>query len=852
MNTFQRAPASLNSLLFALIANSVMAYALSTSALAQVPGICTAPDGSQWLEVPTILDQPNNDQWPSDQPPSDQLAQRNKTSDGLSSMNPVPSSTEARSANVSDEDVLRQWLKDRKHSERSASRGNDSANQHGRLTGAHTGFTPEMAARMGLSIPAQTVSASTIANNSLHPSNSVGLPVPASGHPSQGSNQHAGISGLSPHSLPSQQNYNAYTSSGVQSQTLSPHSQFPHGFSPHRQASLNRTQNPGSNDLLGDDLLGDDLLGGAAAKPSNADPLSGMGPDAEREKERAKGNLSADKSEYPPGVDPHWEVFANDRYPSANKCAKCHQQIYDEWRVSAHAYSAISPMFNRFEQKITELTRGTVGTFCMRCHAPVATQVDFPRDAPMFQGAVVFREGITCIACHRVVERYGRVNGERRIETGSEFDPVVGALGGEGVQAVLADRENYKVKIDPNDKRPLQPMHRGTIQFEQLTDSSFCAGCHQVVVQPGIALEIVYQQYRQGPACKKGVSCQDCHMGAVPGKALGYTESAAAVVNEKAVNTTRKHANHVFYGPSVSLAHPGLFPHNEKSLRWSPDAWLQFDHRLGWGRDDFENDLRAGKIQSQFPDVWKNAQERRDARKVVDENQKLLAYKRRTSEQILENGSRIDGPFFDGPPKSGQNLNFHYVVTNTSEGHNMPSGSLGAQPQLWLNVVLIGPDGRRVWETGDLDSNGDLRDLHSLDVRAKKIPRDPQLVNFQTKFLITNAKGTEREMYLPVNVDIDPLPFFRPGTVPYTVLNHPPLIRMEAHSIPPLDSRNAKYTIPSHVIKTPGTYRLSVRMRSRVEPPYFLLFCDGTPDMLTTLNESILDVHPFSTEFEVR
>jgi hypothetical protein len=143
-------------------------------------------------------------------------------------------------------------------------------------------------------------------------------------------------------------------------------------------------------------------------------------------------------------------------------------------------------------------------------------------------------------------------------------------------------------------------------------------------------------------------------------------------------------------------------------------------------------------------------------------------------------------------------------------------------------------------------------DIHSLDVRAGKVQRDAQLVNFQTKFLITNVKGTEREMYLPVNVDIDPLPFFRPGTVPYTVLNHPPFIRMEAHSIPPMDSRTARYSIPAGLLKQKGKYRLSVRLRSRVEPPYFLLFCDGTPEMLTTLNESILDAHPYSTEFVVR
>jgi hypothetical protein len=33
-------------------------------------------------------------------------------------------------------------------------------------------------------------------------------------------------------------------------------------------------------------------------------------------------------------------------------CAKCHDRIYEEWRSSAHAYASISPMFNKFKQRI--------------------------------------------------------------------------------------------------------------------------------------------------------------------------------------------------------------------------------------------------------------------------------------------------------------------------------------------------------------------------------------------------------------------------------------------------------------------------------------------------------------------
>ncbi|WP_348246638.1 hypothetical protein, partial [Salmonella enterica] len=67
-------------------------------------------------------------------------------------------------------------------------------------------------------------------------------------------------------------------------------------------------------------------------------------------------------------------------------------------------------------------------------------------------------------------------------------------------------------------------------------------------------------------------------------------------------------------------------------------------------------------------------------------------------------------------------------IKNVNSGHNLPSGSLGAQPQLWVNVALVDPDGNNIWESGYVDGNGDVADLHSLDVAAGRIATDQQLV----------------------------------------------------------------------------------------------------------------------------
>ena len=341
-------------------------------------------------------------------------------------------------------------------------------------------------------------------------------------------------------------------------------------------------------------------------------------------------------------------------------------------------------------------------------------------------------------------------------------------------------------------------------------------------------------------------------MGSVPGKALGYPVGAAAEINGKTVDNNRKHSNHLFFGPGQSIAHPGLFPHNEKAWRWNLDQWMQFDWRAGWGTTDFEKAVSNKLIQVNFPEAWKTVDERKEARKVLDENMQLLNIKRASSEAVMAASAHVDGPFFNESPRLSQPLAFHYVVNNTSEGHNLPTGSLGAQPQLWLNTVLTGPDGRWLWESGQLDCNGDLCDLNSEMVTSGRIRADHQLFNLQTKFLITGVKGTDRELCLPFNIDTDQLPFIRPGAQPITVLNHPPTIRMEAHSIPPLGSRKANYRIPAELIQRPGAYRLSVRLRSRMEPLYFMRFCDATPEMQRRMLEQSLEIAQHSIEFEIR
>ncbi len=545
----------------------------------------------------------------------------------------------------------------------------------------------------------------------------------------------------------------------------------------------------------------------------------------------------------------HTDLYDETLYPTADQCGECHEQIYYEWSSSQHAYASISPMFHKFEQKFQDLTQGTVGSFCVRCHAQVGTQLGEPRDMPLWERSQVSREGVTCITCHRVNQEYGKVNGERRIVPGKIYEPIYGSGEKSVIDEVIDNKETYTVATKEGERG--NEIHGGMVKFDQISKSEFCVSCHQVAVNLGIKLEIVWEQYRDSPAREAGITCQDCHMGKEPGKPSGYATAPSAVVGGREINPGRKHADHRFIGPGYSIAHPGIFPHNKNAQVWTVREWMQFDWRAGWGSIDFEDKVADGLIEVDFPEAWADPADREEAWIVIEENLEKLAERRALRRQVMENGSHVDGPFFASDPEVGENLEFSFKIKNLNSGHNLPSGSLGAQPQIWVNVALLDPDGKNIWESGYVDKNGDMADLHSLEVAAGNISTDQQLVNFQTKFITTNVKGTDREMYLPVNFDVDPLPHLRPPQVPTSILNHPPLVRMENHSLPPLGEETASYDVPGDLIKKPGKYRLAFRMRSRAEPIYFMRFVEATKEMEQRMNENMMDFHVYSVEFEV-
>jgi nitrate/TMAO reductase-like tetraheme cytochrome c subunit len=506
----------------------------------------------------------------------------------------------------------------------------------------------------------------------------------------------------------------------------------------------------------------------------------------------------------------HAKLFVENRFPSATACRTCHPSHFDEWSVSQHAYAQLSPVFNAMAGKISKLTNGTNGDFCIRCHTPIGMNLPEKPFMSQMDRHPASREGITCVACHRVSKAYGKISGREAIVEGSIFQPVYGPTGDAELKRVLAHPEEYRVVTDP--KQQGRAIHTDVVRFFELTEPGFCGSCHDVTLINGFRLEEAFSEFKTSPAAGKGIKCQDCHMSNEPGKPSGFREEPAAIVGGVPTRP-RKRTDHRFAGPDYSLIHPALFPFNDRAQQLATmRQWLQFDWKAGWGTDAFEKNAPA---DYKFPEHWKSVDDRYDAREVIETNLKRLAEIAKLRLKVLQNGYQFGDVRIAKADASG--IKVDVQVKNATEGHNIPTG-FTAERIVWLHAVVTDADGKVVFESGDLDPNGDLRDSHSLYVHDGRLPRDSQLLSLQSKFITTNIRGGEREQILSVNYSVDPLPYVRPDTQPTFLQGRTAGARIHKQGIPPFGHRDHSFEIPASSLTGKGPYAVKIELKAGMIP----------------------------------
>ena len=206
-------------------------------------------------------------------------------------------------------------------------------------------------------------------------------------------------------------------------------------------------------------------------------------------------------------------VLSLDAYPRADSCgsAGCHNEIYTEWRPSAHGFAAEDALFLRVQELLAKSQSAAETRSCAGCHDPLALLAG-TRDGSSIVGDALYRhDGVSCVACHSITTTTTDGNGSYHLSAPRPYlfadsDNVLG----QGMHRFLIRRYSEQHNVD-----------YGRTLYKE---SEFCAACHKQVPTPGTETDVglaqeqnEYDSWKNGrwyhpddPA--KTIECGECHM----------------------------------------------------------------------------------------------------------------------------------------------------------------------------------------------------------------------------------------------------------------------------------------------------------------------------------------------------
>jgi hypothetical protein len=356
----------------------------------------------------------------------------------------------------------------------------------------------------------------------------------------------------------------------------------------------------------------------------------------------------------------------------------CHKQIYDEWAVSAHRYSAMDPAFQKVQSVMAEQNGPESTRYCGGCHDPISlfsgTKNIGAKDLTSLAG---YKEGVSCIACHAIKKTDVKGNAAYVM---SQPERYVFELNANAIPRAVS---NFLIRAYPR-------QHVQSLQHKLFKSPEFCAACHKQFIDEEInhvgwvQLQNQYDNWRKsrwnhGKDPRKTIECRECHMpleassDAGNGDDLDYNRSPG----------DRKQRSHRFLGGNqfipVALDLPGAKEHVRLTEKW----------------------LR-GEIE--IPEI---------------------AHKWRKGPVVPV---EVMAPAAARP---GTPITIQTVLTNNKAGHDFPTGPLDII-QAWVEVSVTDQAGRSVFQSGQrdtanfiatgsfmlkaepVDENGNLIDKHNL------------------------------------------------------------------------------------------------------------------------------------------
>ena len=329
--------------------------------------------------------------------------------------------------------------------------------------------------------------------------------------------------------------------------------------------------------------------------------------------------------------------------------SRCHEQIVQEWKVSAHRYSAMDAAFLAVQQVMAEQNGAESTRYCGGCHDPISlfsgTKNVFVAELTNLAG---YQEGVSCIVCHAIEKTDVKGN----------------------ANYVIRQPERYMFELDDGGRARLvrdfllraYPRHHvKSLQHRLFKSPEFCAACHKQFIDEEInkvgwvQLQNQYDNWRKSRWNEPGdptktIECRECHMplqdsrDAASGDDLDYNRTSG----------DGKHRSHRFLAANqfmpLALKLEGAEEHAKLTAQW----------------------LRGEIEVPEIADKWRSGPAVPVELVVPD---------------------TVD---------PGQEVKIQAVVTNNKVGHDFPTGPLDII-QAWVEIEVKDQAGTVVYHSGRTD-----------------------------------------------------------------------------------------------------------------------------------------------------
>jgi Cytochrome c554 and c-prime len=343
-------------------------------------------------------------------------------------------------------------------------------------------------------------------------------------------------------------------------------------------------------------------------------------------------------------------AFDADSLAGSDTCgtSRCHTQIVEEWRASAHRWSAMDPFFQKIQTVMAQQNGPESTRYCGGCHDPISlfsgTKNILVEDLTGLRG---FQEGISCLSCHGVRETDLQGNANYVMTQPPSY---LWQWKEAGLGKQVSD---FLIRTYPDE--------HGKLSKRVYKAPEYCAACHKQFIDEEVnrvgwvQLQNQYDNWKASHWFVEGdptrtIECRECHMPLV-----ASTDPARGdTVDYNRTADDGEHRSHRFVGANSLV--PALLQVEgwESQVRLTQE-WLKGTYAI-----------------PEIADKWREG-------------------------AVVQMALEV-------PPSArpGERIPLRLVMTANKVGHDFPTGPLDII-QSWVEIHVYDPNGNEIFSSGTRD-----------------------------------------------------------------------------------------------------------------------------------------------------